>query len=188
MYGTALRDRAAEAGGGTLWGNPLFAMAMLAVAAYQYYRKKTDYPGVGGGRGDRVSEEELARFEAEYSRRGGVDGPDADSGAFYTLVPIRPRSRGERRSLRTFPGASLRPGSLAFNPDTPRRLSTPLLTPVNSTPTSLCMERPSEVSGHTEKTFRAAMARPGYHDFDAKTFREEMTRSGRWGGDEKKSE
>ncbi len=33
-----------------------------------------------------------------------------------TLVPIRPRSRGERRSLRTLPGASLRPGSLAFNP------------------------------------------------------------------------
>jgi hypothetical protein len=46
------------------------------------------------------------------------------SGAFYTLVPIRPRSRGERRSLRTFAGASLRPGSFAFNPR-PRRLSTP---------------------------------------------------------------
>jgi len=40
-----------------------------------------------------------------------------------TPVPIRPRSRGERRSLRTFSsGASLRPGSLAFNPYTPRRL------------------------------------------------------------------
>jgi kinesin family protein 2/24 len=51
-----------------------------------------------------------------------------------TLVPVRPRTRGERRSLRTFlPGASLRPGSLAFNPR-PRRLSTPLLTPFNSTP------------------------------------------------------
>ena len=48
---------------------------------------------------------------------------DGASGAFYTLVPIRPRSRGERRSLRTFPGASLR-SSLAFNPR-PRRLSTP---------------------------------------------------------------
>ena len=46
-----------------------------------------------------------------------------DLGAFYALVPIRPRSRGERRSLRTFPGASLR-SSLAFNPR-PRRLSTP---------------------------------------------------------------
>jgi hypothetical protein len=44
-------------------------------------------------------------------------------GAFYTLVPIRPRSRGERRSLRTLSRASLRP-SLAFNPR-PRRLSTP---------------------------------------------------------------
>ena len=42
----------------------------------------------------------------------------------FTLVPIRPRRRGERRSLRTFPGASLRPGSLGFNPR-PRRLSTP---------------------------------------------------------------
>ena len=44
-------------------------------------------------------------------------------GAFYTLVPIRPRSRGERRSLRTFPVASLRP-PVAFNPR-PRHLSTP---------------------------------------------------------------
>ena len=33
--------------------------------------------------------------------------------------------------------ASLRPSPLAFNPDTPRRLSAPLLTPMNSTPTSL---------------------------------------------------
>jgi hypothetical protein len=43
------------------------------------------------------------------------------SGAFYlTLVPIRPRSRGERRSLRTLlPGASLRPGSLAYSTATP---------------------------------------------------------------------
>eukprot|EP00982_Pelagococcus_subviridis_P009190 30907-Pelagococcus_subviridis.AAC.11 len=38
-----------------------------------------------------------------------------------TPVPIRPRRRG----------------SLAFDPDTPRRLSTPLLTPFNSTPTSI---------------------------------------------------
>jgi hypothetical protein len=45
-------------------------------------------------------------------------------GAFCTLVPIRPRWRGERRSLRIFAGTSLRP-HLAFNPDTPRRLSTP---------------------------------------------------------------
>ena len=45
-------------------------------------------------------------------------------GAFYlTLVPIRPRWRGERRSLRTFPGVSLRP-PLGFN-TRPRRLSNP---------------------------------------------------------------
>ncbi|EEH57441.1 uncharacterized protein MICPUCDRAFT_58351 [Micromonas pusilla CCMP1545] len=43
--------------------------------------------------------------------------------ASHTLVPIRPRRRGERRSLRTLPGASLRP-PIAFNPR-PRRLSTP---------------------------------------------------------------
>jgi len=48
---------------------------------------------------------------------------EEESGAFYTLVPIRPRRRGERRSLRTFPGASLRP-TLGFNTH-PQRLSTP---------------------------------------------------------------
>jgi hypothetical protein len=49
---------------------------------------------------------------------------EAFLGAFYlTLVPIRPRSRGERRSLRTFAVVSLRPPH-AFNPR-PRRLSTP---------------------------------------------------------------
>ena len=51
-----------------------------------------------------------------------VDRRD-DFGTFYTLVPIRPRWRGERRSLRTLPGVSLRPPH-AFNPR-PRRLSTP---------------------------------------------------------------
>jgi hypothetical protein len=65
------------------------------------------------------------------------------SGAFYlTLVPIRPRWRGERRSLRTFAVVSLRP-PLAFN-TRPRCLSTPLLTPLNSTPTFARMERPSD--------------------------------------------
>jgi hypothetical protein len=62
-------------------------------------------------------------------------------GAFcaLTLVPIRPRRRGERRFLRTLsPGVSLRP-PLGFDLR-PRRLSTPLLTPFNSTPTSLRMD------------------------------------------------
>ena len=54
---------------------------------------------------------------------GEASLPASRSGAFYTLVPIRPRWRGERRSLRTLPGVSLRP-HLAFN-TRPRRLSTP---------------------------------------------------------------
>ena len=56
------------------------------------------------------------------SRCGGTVARLEDRRAFCTLVPIRPRRRGERRSLRTFPGVSLRP-HLAFNPR-PRRLST----------------------------------------------------------------
>ena len=66
-------------------------------------------------------------------------------GASRTLVPIRPRPRGERRSLRTLPVASLRP-PFAFNP---HRVTFQLqLTPFNSTPTSLCMERPSVQKPH----------------------------------------
>jgi len=67
------------------------------------------------------------------ARRGGGAGGGATGdgagvlfaeGAFYTLVPIRPRWRGGRRSLRTFAVVSLRP-PLPFN-TRPRRLSTPL--------------------------------------------------------------
>ena len=73
-----------------------------------------------------------------------------------TLVPIRPRRRGERRSLRTLlPGVSLRP-SLAFNPDTPRRLSTPLLTPFNSTPISSLVWTLDPQYGHAGAASRAA--------------------------------
>ena len=67
----------------------------------------------GGGGGGR-------RAKRGRGRPAPVEGR---SGASYTLVPIRPRWRGERRSLRTLPGASLRP-PLPFNPR-PRRLSTP---------------------------------------------------------------
>ena len=57
-----------------------------------------------------------------------------DGGAFiFTVVPIRPRWRGKRQSLRTFAVISLLP-PLGFNPR-PRCLSTPLLTPFDSTPT-----------------------------------------------------
>ena len=56
-------------------------------------------------------------------KEGGMDAVKARS-VLITLVPIRPRSRGERRFLRTFPGVSLRPSPLGFDPR-PRRLSTP---------------------------------------------------------------
>ena len=61
--------------------------------------------------------------DARAGERRRVAARRGRRGAFYTLVPIRPRSRGERRSLRTFAVVSLRP-ALAFNPR-PRRLSTP---------------------------------------------------------------
>jgi hypothetical protein len=61
-------------------------------------------------------------------------------GAFYTLVPIRPRSRGERRFLRTFAGASL---TAHTSLSIPARVAFQLrLTPFNSTPTFARMERP----------------------------------------------
>ena len=66
-------------------------------------------------------------------------------GAFYTLVPIRPRSRGERRSLRTFPGVSLRPPP-AFNLR-PRRRSTPPDDAFELHPDIIArMERPSALA------------------------------------------
>ena len=74
--------------------------------------------GVNPGHGEYSSPMQRAGGGPSSFRIGGRGG------AFCcTLVPIRPRRRGERRSLRTFPGASLRP-HLAFNPR-PRRLSTP---------------------------------------------------------------
>jgi len=72
--------------------------------------------GGGGGDGDVDAASQLAAA-------GEID----DGGSFrrvrVALVPIRPRRRGERRSLRTLPGVSLRPLH-AFNPHH-RRLSTP---------------------------------------------------------------
>jgi hypothetical protein len=66
---------------------------------------------------------ETMRDVADAAEAEALRSAAAKRGAFYTLVPIRPRSRGERRSLRTLPGVSLRP-PLAFKPR-PRRLSTP---------------------------------------------------------------
>ena len=81
-----------------------------------------------GTRGTRAPLSPLStNADANDARRRARASPGPSplgaAGAFYTLVPIRTRRRGERRSLRTFPGASLRP-PLAFN-TRPRRLSTP---------------------------------------------------------------
>ena len=69
----------------------------------------------------------MAELDPEGAKRGAIAMEEDEArrarGASYTLVPIRPRRRCERRSLRTLPGVSLRP-SLAFNPRL-RRLSTP---------------------------------------------------------------
>jgi phenylpropionate dioxygenase-like ring-hydroxylating dioxygenase large terminal subunit len=63
-----------------------------------------------------------------------------DRGAFYTLVPIRPRWRGERRSLRIFPACLSAQGPSLSIPvlDAFQRQ----LTPFNSTPTFARIERP----------------------------------------------
>ena len=103
-----------------LVSNPTYASSMLG---------RHGQDGRRGGRHRRL----LLRVRAHPREAGAVHhGQVRRAGAFYlTLVPVRPRRRGERRFLRTFcPGASLRPGSLGFNPR-PRRLSTPLLTPFN---------------------------------------------------------
>ena len=58
--------------------------------------------------------EEEAAIRDRFSTLGSVKaevqpGGLHASGAFFTLVPIRPRSRCERRSLRTFPVVTLHP-------------------------------------------------------------------------------
>ena len=83
------------------------------LCGYESWAGEGDGPGGGG-----------AKRERSVELGGDARRVSRDAGAFYlTLVPIRPRSRGERRFLRTFPGVSLR-APLAFNPR-PRRLSTP---------------------------------------------------------------
>jgi hypothetical protein len=69
---------------------------------------------------------------------GGGGGEDVLGRVLLTPVPTRPRPRGARRSSRTFAGASLRQAgpSVSIPTHAPRRLSTPLLTPFNSTPIS----------------------------------------------------
>ena len=125
-------------------------------AARESFAKVTNPLEVSLARAD-LKCEEAACFEAmglveeaeRCVREAGEDpsGPPVKARSSITLVPIRPRRRGERRSLRTLPPGDFSP------PRVPRfqsrrthldaRLSTPLLTPFNSTPiSSLCNERP----------------------------------------------
>jgi hypothetical protein len=79
--------------------------------------------GIGGGADYMdLTMEDADPFEAAWRDAKGAGGSRSGSGASYTLVPIRPRRRCERRSLRSLLGASLRP-PLAFSTH-PRRLST----------------------------------------------------------------
>ena len=77
----------------------------------------------GGGGGGGAAGGVKLDIHVHAAGAAAAAAAETEFGAFYTLVPIRPRSRGGRRSLRTFAGASLLP-PLAFNPR-PRRLSTP---------------------------------------------------------------
>jgi hypothetical protein len=119
------------------------AAATAAGAALSFGKHPPKHKPGGSQGGSKFHAQRVARLEAARDvsnalgkRRRAADyfasehtGDDVDPptrstrrGAFHTLVPIRPRRRGERRSLRTFPGVSLRP-HLAFNLR-PRRLST----------------------------------------------------------------
>ena len=118
-----------------------------------------------------ISTERRRDERRQRARRRETPRPDRRArgrlheGASHTLVPIRPRRRGERRSLRTLPGASLRPGSLAFNPR-PRRLSTPtdafqLHPDVRSYGTTLKFTRVLKRKGVSQATLNVAVrARP----------------------------
>ena len=71
----------------------------------------------------------LRELRAERGRERALVDRARESGAFYlTPVPVRPRRRGERRSLRTFsPGVCFSP------PRVPRFQSRHASTPLNST-------------------------------------------------------
>jgi len=96
---------------------------------------------------ERDEEDAAAAHAAELdAMRGKLRAEELRRVLYLTLVPIRPRSRGARRFLRTLP-AFLSAHTTVSIPDTPRRLSTPLLTPFNSTPTFARTERPSGCCG-----------------------------------------
>ena len=120
MYGTTLRrDRAATAALARRAALAGATAIVVTVDAPTLGRRERDV------RNGFKMRDGLKLANVDHGGGNDSDSDSSESGAFYlTLVPIRPRWRGERRFLRTFAGVSLRPGSLAFNPR-PRRLSTP---------------------------------------------------------------
>ena len=150
------RLRGTERRGGRPLGSPRVPIVRSRRVRRRRRRARLPRPRLRPARRAEIPEEEAPRAVVRPARSGSGRRPVRDASArvyiarargpavaggarcvLITPVPIRPRRRGERRSLRTFSpgGVSLRTsGSLAFNPDTPRRLSTPLLTPFNSTP------------------------------------------------------
>ena len=119
---------------------------------------------VGGGIRDFTDSNGVSYTSLEVASAYFSSGADKARPCLQWSPSIRPRRRGERRSLRTLsPGDSLRP-PLDFNPDTLRRLSTPLLTPFNSTPTFVASCGPSTPrypSAQTRCTSRRRTTRPG---------------------------
>ena len=95
------------------------AVASTASTANKIGRSHAD---AGGGKGDAGGDGACVTERVEAIVVAACRFQNSGARAFCTLVPIRPRRRGERRSLRPFPGVSMRP-PLAFNPR-PRRLST----------------------------------------------------------------
>ena len=102
------------------------SLAIDSVEAFKSHKTFTTAAGAEGSNDRRTDVlERCASLDAPYARClcANHKGEHAHGAFYLTLVPIRPRRRGERRSLRTLPGVSLRP-PLAFNPRL-RRLSTP---------------------------------------------------------------
>ena len=94
--------------------------------------------------------------------RGGISSGASTS--MFTLVPIRPRTRCARHFLEDILDFLSRRVFLirtppAFNPDTPRPLSTPLLTPFNSAPTSPRMDNYPRPSAATARSGTGSGAR-----------------------------
>ena len=101
---------------GWRWAFILESVAMAPVVAFCADAAPVPMRGVNGGcrthSGDGGSdgdEEELGADGSRGGREGAEDRVSLLAAAEVRLLPIRPRSRGARRSLRTFPVVTLHP-------------------------------------------------------------------------------